>query len=370
MVHKAALHVIHDERNRDAAPRPKARRPVAHLYQRVQNLVQRLASQRWRQARAQARAGDSAAVPRFRKRWEAPGLAAVLANEANVRVTLFMRDAARMRFMHKQGQKRAHGEDQPKRHRYQQYAPPAQMPAGTVSVYTAGDAVARVKGQPPPPAGYGAVAVQGGWGRNSGGRVLFRIGGVIVAGTTPNVLTTTSYLAELVSFTRALQWALHDIDARASPGLCICYYSEYAANVATGVWRPKKHKLMADEARGAWAALKRARNGRVWIQHVPQTSVHIIEAEVIAKDGRSGIRTYSRHEPSGTTRRAPGVGGPQHPQRSRRPGLGLQHLDLGMGVQPPTGRPGLGLQHLDLGMGVRPPSNLGGVLLTPWGEEG
>ena len=59
-----------------------------------------------------------------------------------------------------------------------------------------------------------AVAVQGGWGRNSGGRVLFRIGGVIVAGDTPNVLTTTSSLAELVSFTRALQWALHDIDAR------------------------------------------------------------------------------------------------------------------------------------------------------------
>ena len=46
VVHKAMLHILLEERNRDAAPRAKPRRSAAHVYQRVQNLVQRIASER------------------------------------------------------------------------------------------------------------------------------------------------------------------------------------------------------------------------------------------------------------------------------------------------------------------------------------
>ena len=83
---------------------------------------------------------------------------------------------------------------------------------------------------------------------------------------TPNVRTTTGNLAALVAFTRALQWALHDPDARVRP-ICVRYSNEYAANIASGVWRPKKHNAMAEEARCAWAALKRAKPRGVWMQH-------------------------------------------------------------------------------------------------------
>ena len=44
VVHKAMLHIFLKERNKDAAPRAKPRRSAAHVYQRVQNLVQRIAS--------------------------------------------------------------------------------------------------------------------------------------------------------------------------------------------------------------------------------------------------------------------------------------------------------------------------------------
>ena len=51
---------------------------------------------------------------------------------------------------------------------------------------------------PPPPAGYGAVAIQGGVGE------IFRIGGQITKGRTPNVKTTTQNLAAASRHTRDL----------------------------------------------------------------------------------------------------------------------------------------------------------------------
>ena len=42
----------------------------------------------------------------------------------------------------------------------------------------------------------------------------------------------------------------------------------YAAHIATGLWKAKKHKPMAAVARQAWARLKQSREGRAWMDHV------------------------------------------------------------------------------------------------------
>ena len=82
---------------------------------------------------------------------------------------------------------------------------------------------------------------------------------------TPNVSTITQNLAELVAFTRALQWASQNPSARGRP-ICIRYSSEYSARVGTGAWKAKKHKAMAEEARQAWKQLKLVSRGQAWIR--------------------------------------------------------------------------------------------------------
>ena len=76
-----------------------------------------------------------------------------------------------------------------------------------------GAAEAREKNKPPPPAGYGYAAYQH-------GREMFRAAGQIVARVTPNVKTTTRNLADLVAFTRALQWARSYALSQGRAGLC------------------------------------------------------------------------------------------------------------------------------------------------------
>ena len=135
--------------------------------------------------------------------------------------------------------------------------------------------------------GYGALATEGG-----GVGEIFRIGGTIVAGSTANVKTTTQNLAGLVAFTRALQWAHSHARARGRP-ICIRYNSEYAARIATGTWKAKKHKAFAEEARRAWAQLKRDRGGRVWMKHVRQDDYDYLVAGGIARTGKNGRSEYS-----------------------------------------------------------------------------
>ena len=84
----------------------------------------------------------------------------------------------------------------------------------------------------------------------------------------------TSNLADLVAFTRALLWAAQDPVANPilAPGqadrpICIRYGNEYAAMIAAGVWRPKKHKAMAERARQAWKRLKSHKGDQLWIRH-------------------------------------------------------------------------------------------------------
>ena len=93
IVHKVTLHVLLEERNRDAAPRPGTRRTAAQLYQKVQSTVQRVVDMRWCAARASRRRDAGHAMARFRTRWEAPGLAVITADASKAQIVLFMRAA-------------------------------------------------------------------------------------------------------------------------------------------------------------------------------------------------------------------------------------------------------------------------------------
>ena len=234
--------------------------------------MQRILSIRWRAAVARRRADGGASLRQLRKRWEAAGLAVVTADETDMRLVLFMRAETRARWR----RPAAHARD----FRSQQYAPPDPLPPDTLEIYAEGSADARKKNTPPPPAGYGyAVYLRG--------REMYRAAGQIWAGGTPNVQTTTHNLADLVAFARGLQWARSYALSQGRP-VCVRYSSEYAARIATGAWKAKKHKAMAAEARRAWAALKRTNSGRVWMRHASGKHPRMAVAQRLADGGKQG----------------------------------------------------------------------------------
>jgi len=198
---------------------------------------------------------------------------------------MFMRKETRDRWKHRSVDMQA------RRFRAQQHSPPAELPADTISIYTDGSGDPREIGKPPPPAGYGFVAVRGGRDHKKGDAVLVaKRCGQVTTGMR-NVKTVTSNLAELVAFTRALQWATHTRYAAGRP-ICIRYDSTYAAMIASGTWRAKKHKAMAEEARGAWITLKRVIGERLWMRHVKGHSGHPYNdiADKLADTGKQGVQ--------------------------------------------------------------------------------
>ena len=71
--------------------------------------------------------------------------------------------------------------------------------------------------------------------------------------------------------------------------ICIRYSAEYAARIATGGWRAKKHKAFAAEARHAWATLKKMNGGKAWIRHARRHGL----AHELADSGKHGARVYA-----------------------------------------------------------------------------
>ena len=126
-------------------------------------------------------------------------------------------------------------------------------------------------------------------------KVIFQIGGQIVARKAPHeyVKTTTSNLSKLVAFVRALEWAHNDPLSWGKP-VCIRYNSEYAARVATGAWRAKKHKETAAAAQRAWKRLRERKAGRVWMRHTPRTAGPWNVANGLAEKGKGGTCVYGR----------------------------------------------------------------------------
>ena len=180
----------------------------------------------------------------------------------------------------------------PKRFRHQQYAPPAFFEAGRVlALYTAGDGDARKRGQPAPPAGSGIVAVRyGRTGRGADGQRLYSIASCVsvdrvTCGVRPK--TVTDNLAHLAAFACACEWALVDPRARGDP-VIIRYTSEYAANVGTALWNPRKHKPMAAAAQLAFRRLREQRGGRVYIEYVSPKDDWATAAGSLAARGKGG----------------------------------------------------------------------------------
>ena len=278
VIHKATIHTLIAERNKDAAPKARTRRTHTQLYQVIQNVVQRIVTARWVSAHAASWKDEGQREARFRKLWEAPGVAVITRDESDARVVLFMRSETRARWRRSAASAREF--------RTQQYAPPqAGLPAGTVTIYTTGTADSRKPGNFFPPAGYGAVAVTGGRGMEHHGGARVTQFGEPVTSATKNVRTTTTNLCSLVAFTRALQWARRNTTGP----ICIRYSEEYAARVASGAWKAKKHKAMAAEARAAWIALRRERGSdKVWMKHAPVTSSWMDEAWQLALRGKQG----------------------------------------------------------------------------------
>ena len=91
----------------------------------------------------------------------------------------------------------------------------------------------------------------------------------------PNVRTHTNNSAELLGFTRALQWAArspHTADP-ATP-VVIRYDSCYASMVGSGTWKGRRHHELVSEARTAWDTLKSMKGELLWLRHVRGHSNH------------------------------------------------------------------------------------------------
>ena len=222
----------------------------------------------------------------FWKRWEAPGIAVISANQKDVTLVLIVRKEVRERWRRAQS-----GAG---RYRNQQHAPPSQVPPLTTSIFSDGSAIPRK-------IGHRVVAVQGAsleTTEHSQGAAVFEMCGRVIPGGVANatVRTTTNNFAELVAFIQGLTWAAYHplAQQRQQPGVahpvCMRYDSVYAAMIATGVWRAKKHKEMAAAARQAWATLMKRTRGRLWLKHVEGHSGHTWNdvADRLAEHGRRG----------------------------------------------------------------------------------
>ena len=157
----------------------------------------------------------------------------------------------------------------------------------------------RKKGEPDPPAGYGMVAVI-----DDLTEVHTMAGDVTL--NTPGVGTITKYLAELVAVLHALNWATYSPEARDRP-VCVRITGDYGVNIASGTWRPGKHKAMAQKAQRVWKALYRSRPGEVWIRHTPLkirknragrvlngSAIWMKQAEALAQLGRAGLKVNAQ----------------------------------------------------------------------------
>ena len=186
---------------------------------------------------------------------------------------------------------------QGKARRAQQYAPPSQLPPETLSIFTDGSADTHKRGQPPPPAGYGVSVVQRGEGpEHLDGEEIFTISGQIRI-EQRNVTATTNNVAELTAFAAGLRWVKTCRLAAGRP-ICMRYDSKYAAHIASGAWRAKRHKALAQEARELWTAIRKKTRGQLWMRHVKGHSGHVWNdrADSLAEGGKGGISLYGAPE--------------------------------------------------------------------------
>ena len=110
---------------------------------------------------------------------------------------------------------------------------------------------------------------------------------------TPKVTTVTQNLAHLMAFMKACEWAAVDPSARDKP-VCLRYDNEYGAMIATGTWKAKKHKGVAEAAQRAWARLLKTKpEDQVWLRHAAVTHLKAQAARGLAARGKGGETVYT-----------------------------------------------------------------------------
>ena len=178
----------------------------------------------------------------------------------------------------------------------QEYAPPSQLPIGTVLAYSDGSCVVGADGAPTT-AGVGVSVLTG------------RVDGRLDAeaeeaaalcaplhtddhtGDSDGVERLTNNTAELKAIVVALRHVRTCPTLRGRAAL-IRYDSKYAALITCGVWRARSNKALAETARAEWALTRTATRGRLWLSHVKGHSRHRWNdrADYLADCGRRGER--------------------------------------------------------------------------------
>ena len=123
------------ERDRDAAPHAGPRRSARRVYQAIQKLVRQVIVMRWAEARAAERAGTVGAELKFRGKFEAPGFVAIRGVKQTVHLLFYMKEVTRDKW------KQARAISAKGGNKAQEFAPPAQLPADALSIFTDGSAI-------------------------------------------------------------------------------------------------------------------------------------------------------------------------------------------------------------------------------------
>jgi ribonuclease HI len=145
-------------------------------------------------------------------------------------------------------------------------------------------------------AGFGLIAVTGGAGHeHTVGRILHTHYGPV----RPPELGAekkTNNVGEVAAFVQALRWA-RSPEIRDRP-IVMRYDSKYAALITTGVYKAKANKKLIATAQAEWKATMAAKDGRLWMRHVPAHSNHPWneEADRLAKLGCRGKSHYGPFE--------------------------------------------------------------------------
>ena len=168
----------------------------------------------------------------------------------------------------------------------QEYAPPAELPPDTTSIFTDGSAIYDKRACAWVAAGFGLAAVASGSGHeHRDGVPIHEHCGPIRCGD-EGVEKLSNNVAELTAVIHALRYAR----TTARGPVVLRYDSKYAALVTVGVYKAKKNKLLVRTAQAEWKQTVISKGGRLWLRHVKGHSNHKWNdlADALADAGRKG----------------------------------------------------------------------------------
>ena len=141
------------------------------------------------------------------------------------------------------------------------------------------------------PAGWGFCVISGdsGIGRGGGDVVFERSGPVVTEESADGFLGAgvgSNNTAELSAIAHAMRWLLAESGSQA---VVLRGDSEYALNIASGQWRAKANKELADSVRALWSEVKslrsltpehvRAHRGHRWNERADHLAFRAMQGE-------------------------------------------------------------------------------------------